>query len=187
MMLSTMNRRMLFKKKNKNRVAKFFPRWDGPYLVTQTHLEASTYTIDMPNQPDVFHMFHSGELKLHIENDPVLFLSREFTQLGPIVSSEGLEEFEIDEIIDAKPHGCGWRYLVHWVGYGPNHDWWMSGAELKDCKALDHWFAGGGDGAEHVSPAPNLSAALVLYKNFEKTGGADFSEAGWCKPTAYAY
>ena len=30
-MLSTSNRRRKYKKKGKLRVAKFFPRWDGPY------------------------------------------------------------------------------------------------------------------------------------------------------------
>lgn len=54
----------------------------------------------------------SGELKLHVENDAMLFPSREFSQPGPIVSAEALGEFEIDKIIDARPHGRGWRYLV---------------------------------------------------------------------------
>lgn len=163
MMLSTMNRRTLFKKKDEKRVVKFFPRWDGPYWVTDTHPECSMYTIDMPNQLNVFHMFHGGELKLFVDNDTDLFPWRQFAQPGPILMEEGLEEFKIDEIIDAKCHGRSWRYLVHWVGYSAEHDRWLPGAELADCEVLDHWFAGGGDGPEHVAIAGGANAAVVLH------------------------
>lgn len=178
-MLLMMNRRALFKKKDERRVAKFFPRWDGPYTVLDTHPECSMYTIDMPNQPNVFHMFHSGELKPHVENDPVLFPGREYEQPGPVVTSEGLEEFEIDQIIDAKRHGRGWRYLVRWVGYGPDHDRWLPGAELAECEALDDWFTSGGDGPERIVNAEGAAVAVVLFKKFSKTAGDyEFSDAG---------
>lgn len=106
-MLSTMNRRTLFKKKNEKRAAKFFPRWDGPYSVLRSHPEASSYQLDVPNQPNIFDIFHAGELKPFHANDAELFPSREHSQPGPVLTEDRLEEFEIDEIIDAKRHGRG--------------------------------------------------------------------------------
>lgn len=177
-MLSTMNRRTLFKKKHEKRAAKFFPRWDSPYRVTGTHPEASMYTIDMPNQPKIFNMFHAGELKAFHENDADLFPSREHAQPDTIVTEEGLEEYEIDEIIKAKRHGRGWCYLVRCVGYGAEHDRWLPGSELNDCEALDDWFASGGDGPDGVSAVTNMSAAVVLYGNFFLADGVIVSKTG---------
>jgi hypothetical protein len=44
-MLSTFNGRHEYKKAGKQQTAKFFPRWDGPYRITKSHPEASTYTL----------------------------------------------------------------------------------------------------------------------------------------------
>jgi hypothetical protein len=43
-MLQTKNRRHEYKKKGGKRVAKFFPRWDGPYTVTAAKPESSNCT-----------------------------------------------------------------------------------------------------------------------------------------------
>lgn len=159
-MLSTMNRRTMFKKKNEKRAAKFFPRWDGPYKVINTHPEASTYQLELPNQPNVFDVFHAGELKPHHANDAELFPWREHAEPGPVLTEDGLEEHVIDEIIDSKRHGRGWRFLIKWVGYGSEHDRWLSYTEIKDCEALDRWLASGGDGPVEVEP---LAVALVKH------------------------
>jgi hypothetical protein len=31
------------------------------------------------------------------------------------------------------------RYLIRWVGYGPDHDEWLSGTDMKDTAALNVW------------------------------------------------
>jgi hypothetical protein len=139
-MLSTLHRRNEYKKKGEKRVAKFFPRYDGPYTVTDTHPEASTYTLEMPNSPNVFPTFHASELSPHIANDPVLFPGREDQKPPPIVTPDGIEEYFVDEIIDSRRRGRGWQYLVRWVGYGPEHDRWLSRTSLEDCEALDRWL-----------------------------------------------
>ena len=53
-MLSTLNRRKEYKAQDQLRVAKFMPRYDGPYLVVDTHESASTVTLDIPNAPQHF-------------------------------------------------------------------------------------------------------------------------------------
>ena len=52
-MLSTLNRRRDYKTSGERRVAKFMPRFDGPYLVIATFPEASTVTLDIPNAPNL--------------------------------------------------------------------------------------------------------------------------------------
>jgi hypothetical protein len=91
-------------------MAKFFPWWDGPYRVTATHLEVSTYTLDIPTNQ--FPTFHVSELKAHKPNNATLFPSQEFAQPGPILTSDRLEEYLVDKIIDSCHRGHGWQFLV---------------------------------------------------------------------------
>jgi Chromo (CHRromatin Organisation MOdifier) domain len=143
-MLSTTNRRHKYKKKGKKRTAKFFPRWDGPYRVTDCHPEASTYTLDIPTNE--YPIFHSAHLKRHVANDASLFPSRKFEQPGPILTADGLQEYLVDKIIDSHRRGRGWQFLVRWLGYAPQHDLWIASAELSECEALNKWYSAGGDG-----------------------------------------
>jgi hypothetical protein len=36
--------------------------------------------------------------------------------------------------------GCGWQFLIRWLGYSPHHDEWLPMADLNDCKVLDLWY-----------------------------------------------
>ena len=146
-MLSTKHRRHEYKKKGEKRTAKFFPRWDGPFRVTHSHPEASTYTLDI--RTNAYPLYHASELKPHLANDPTLFPSREFSQPGPILTPDGLEEHTVEEIIDSRRRGCGWQFLVRWLGYGPHHNEWLPAADLKDCEVLDLWYQNGGDGPDN--------------------------------------
>jgi len=111
-MLSTLHRRNEYKKKGEKCVAKFFPHFDGPFKVTKTHPETSSYTLEMPNSPNSFPSYHASELKPHFANDPTLFPSCVLPQPGPIITSDGLKEYHIDRIIDSRHHGSSWQFLV---------------------------------------------------------------------------
>ena len=118
------------------------PRFDGPYHIVEVHPEASSYTLDIPNRPDIFPSFHVSQLKRYIANDPSLFPSRELPKPGPILIASGLEEYHIEHIIDSRPHMWGIQYLVCWSGYGPEHNTWLPAHELAECEALDQWISG---------------------------------------------
>lgn len=139
-MLATLHCRQEYKHRSEKRVAKFFPRFDGPYSVTNSHPESSSYTLDMSNS-EVYPVFHASELKRYHPNDPVAYPSRELERPGPILTPDGLEEFLVQEIIDSRRRGRGWQYLVRWAGYGPEHDLWLPRSQLNKCQALDDWLA----------------------------------------------
>lgn len=138
-MLSTKHRRRDYMQKNDNRVAKFMPRFDGPYTILDAHPETSTYTLDLPNSPNIFPTFHSSQLKPFHANDSALFPSRDFPRPGPVVTEDGQMETFIEKIVDEKKVGRGKRYLVRWVGFGADEDEWLPRRDLEDCEALDHW------------------------------------------------
>jgi hypothetical protein len=104
-MLSTLHRHQEFKKKGEKRAAKFFPRYDGPYDVINVHTETSNYTLKLPNSPNTYPTYHASELKPFLPNDTSLFPSRELAQPHPILTTDSLEEYFIQEIIDSCQHG----------------------------------------------------------------------------------
>ena len=145
-MLSTSNWRHEYKKKGEKRTAKFFPCWDDPYHITDAHPKSLNYTLDIPS--NTYPMYHIAQLKQHLANDPILFPNCELPQPGPIITSSGLEEFLIEDIMDSCHHRHSWKFLVRWMGYGPKHDLWVLSGKLSDCQALDLWYQNGGDGPE---------------------------------------
>jgi hypothetical protein len=146
-MLSTKHRRHEYKKKGEKRAAKFFPRWDGLYRITDTNSAVSSYTLDILS--NAYPVFHASELKAHHQNDAILFPNREFAQPGPILTANGLREHVVEEIVDSHRRGRGWQFLVRWLGYGREHDEWLAAAQVQDCEALNLWYQLGGDGPDN--------------------------------------
>ena len=141
-MLSTFHRHQDYKCKGDDHVAKFFPRWDGPYTIIKSHPETSLYTHDNNSACP----YYASELKLYNPNDPQLFPNCKLPKPGPILTPDGMQEHEIEQILDVQPCRCSYRYLIQWVGYGPEDNEWLPGKMLKDCKALDQWIKSGGNG-----------------------------------------
>ena len=117
------------------------PRFDGPYTVIDTDETDSTVTLDLPNSPNIFPTFHTSEVVPYVENDATLFPGREFSRPPPITVEDGTEEYFVCDIINKWRWGRGYRYLVCWIGYGPEENRWLLGSELKDTEALDIWLA----------------------------------------------
>jgi hypothetical protein len=139
--LSTDNRHRIFMKKGDNRVAKFMARFDGPYEITAKHAECSTFTLHLPNQPNIYNVFHVSELEPWNESDVTLLPSRDLPEPDPIISEDSEEEYYIDQILDERVRRRGKQYLVRFTGYGPKKDLWLPGRNLVDAEALDIWEA----------------------------------------------
>jgi hypothetical protein len=140
-MLATLHHRRDFKAGDKSRVAKFFPRWDGPFSVTKAFPETSSYTLYLPNSPNVFPTYHASLLKRFNKNDTALFPSRKLGRPGAVLTQDGLEEYHIEKIVDERKRGQGWQYLIRWSSYSEGDDLWLPQRELEDCEALDRWKA----------------------------------------------
>ena len=165
--LSTLHRRREYKSKNEKRVVKFMPRFDGPYTITKIDKAHSTVTLDLPRSPDVFPVFHTSEVMPFIENDETLFPSRAQHTPEPVNVNDNLEYF-VDKILDEKKSRGrgGTKFLVRWVGQGPEYDLWIPQKELEDCEALDVWLA-----SKATSSRPSKTGAVGLFVNtFDPTG-----------------
>ncbi|KAG9223840.1 hypothetical protein CCMSSC00406_0007702 [Pleurotus cornucopiae] len=174
--LSTTNRRKEYKHAGDDRVAKFMPRYDGPYEITRCFPERSTYTLLMPNSPDVFPTFHASQLRRFVENDVELFPSRELDRPeAVIVDGTGEEEWLVDKIVDEKRGRGGQEYLVSWKGYGAEENRWLKRCDVEELEALDIWEAQRKVGrTSAVSDTPPATGSLRQ----RRTGPSKKSEKG---------
>ena len=111
------------------------------YEIIKINLEFSTVTLNLPSTNNIFPVFHTSEILSFIENDETLFPSRALHPPEPVNVNDNLEHF-IDNIIDEK-RGRGrnnHKYLVRWMGQGPENDLWLPAKELENCEALDVWL-----------------------------------------------
>lgn len=139
-LLATAHCRRDYMQKKDGRVAKFMPRFDGPFEVTTAFPESSTYTLHLPDSSKIHRTFHSSLLRPCIENDNELFPSRTLERPGPIVTEDGEAEYYIDQIIDERTRGRGKQFLVCWLGYGAESDLWLPRHELADTDAYAKWI-----------------------------------------------
>ena len=136
--LSTAHWRRAYKSGEQPRAAKFMPRFDGPYQITETDERHSTVTLALPKQAAIFPVFHTSEVKLFKENDDSLFPTCALIPPDPVLI-KGQQEFYVDKIVDKCCRGRRKQYLVRWRGEGPEGDTWLPEEELEECEALDTW------------------------------------------------
>ncbi len=139
-LLSTFHRRRAYMQRGDNRVAKFMVRFDGPYRIIRAFPDSSAYTLELPPSMHIFPTFHSSLLKPYVQNDDALFPSRAFHPPAPIVTENGVEEQEVEAILDHQRRGRGFRFLVRWKGFPPSHDSWLPGSECRDLAAMDSYL-----------------------------------------------
>ena len=140
-MLRTLHCRREHMQAGEGWVAKFMPRWDGKYKVTEAFPDSSVYRLHIPTAPEnAYTLFHASELKPYLANDDEMFPGRRLQELPPVVA-DGEEEYVVDRIVDQRRRGRGLQYRVQWKGYGIGDDSWLSRSRLNDCEALDRWEA----------------------------------------------
>jgi hypothetical protein len=138
-LLATANRRREYMQAKDGRVAKFMPRFDGPFEIVKAFPDSSTYTLRMPEHTKIHRTFHSSLLRAFIDNDSTLFPSRTPEMPGPIVTADGEIEYFVERIIDQRTRGRGKQFLVRWLGYGPEADLWLPRREIADTEAYAEW------------------------------------------------
>jgi hypothetical protein len=135
-MLATAHRQRDYIRAKDGRVAKFMPRFDGPYKILQAFPESSSYRLELPTASKAHPTFHVAQLRTHIPNNDSLFPSRAHAAPKGLVTEDGTTEYFIDRILDRQPRGRGHQFLVCWSGYGPEHDLWLPRSELLETEAL---------------------------------------------------
>ena len=116
---------------------KFDDKWFGPFEVVEK-VGASAYRLKLPRTWRKVHpVFNECLLKPAVEPQ---FPSQHKPPPPPPVIIDEEEEYEVEDILDSKYAGRGIRYFVKWVGYGPEHNSWLSRTQLANSLDLIEQF-----------------------------------------------
>jgi hypothetical protein len=134
--LNTENLRLRIKQKG--RVAKFYPRFVGPFKITKAKPATSSYTLDLPSEYKIHPTIHAKRLKLAIDNDPQRFPNRTPSNPPPVDDTE--DEYEIESIRDHRKSRNRTQYLVHWLGWPDSDDSWVDERDMNsDDLVKEYW------------------------------------------------
>jgi len=113
------------------KVCSVWPFWLLKQVALSVFLSCLSINFELP---------YSSLLCLSLPNDPIFYPTWQLTQPGPVITPNGSQEWTIDRILDELPHGHSQQYLIWWLGWGPEENWWLPGWELADVEALDIWL-----------------------------------------------
>ncbi|EUC60435.1 Transposon Tf2-1 polyprotein, putative [Rhizoctonia solani AG-3 Rhs1AP] len=92
----------------------------GPYKITK-QVSKVAYRLDLPKSMKIHNVFHASLLSKFIPNS---IIGRDFEEPPPIITEEGEEEFEVEEIVDSRYFRNQLQYFVKWKGYPPSENKW---------------------------------------------------------------
>jgi len=92
----------------------------GPFAVIKV-LSNNAYELALPKSMKIHPVFNVVKLTPHISND---IPERIIKPPPPPIVKAGVEEFEIEEILDSRKYRGKLQYLVHWKGYPSEDNSW---------------------------------------------------------------
>src|SRR5882724_7089686 len=109
----------------------------GPFAITKV-LSNNAYELALPKSMKIHPVFNVVKLTPYIAND---IPERIIRPPPPPIVKAGVEEFEIEEILDSRKFHGKLQYLVHWKGY-PTEDnsWEPVSVILEDAPEIVHEF-----------------------------------------------
>ena len=70
------------------------------------------------------------------DDDPITKRQECHPPLPPLVVRNGIEEYEVEKILDSRIFRGKVKYLVHWKSYGVEEDKWQPTQDVRGSKQL---------------------------------------------------
>jgi len=114
-------------------------RWE-PTHVTKPNprVVPLQYRLELPEGWAIHDIFNE-DLLTHCKKAEFASQHKDPAPPPDIINEE--EEYEVEEIREHRKKGRGTQFLVHWKGYGNEHDQWMTETNLQHAKEAiqDYW------------------------------------------------
>jgi hypothetical protein len=97
-------------------------KWRGPFTILKKK-GSSAYELELPASWKGHNIFNEARIKRFSE---AAFLEQpqKNQRPDPVLTNEGWEEYEVEEILDKRENSSKLEYLVRWRDYGPEDDTW---------------------------------------------------------------
>lgn len=111
-------------------------KYSGPFAVLKK-ISPTAYQLDLPANIRIHPTINIEYLKAYHSSDPRLGQRDVPSSPDPVLTSEGVEEYEVDRILAHRAHGrTEWAYLVAWKGYGMHDATWEPEENLRNARDL---------------------------------------------------
>ena len=106
----------------------------GPFKIVKVVGDGKlAYRLELPKRMGRIHsVFHVSLLEPYHENQ----WAERVQEPPPSEEIEGELEYEVKEILDSKVVRGRLKYLVEWVGYGPEECTWESAEDVENARGL---------------------------------------------------
>jgi hypothetical protein len=100
----------------------------SPFEVTKKISQAA-YEFKLPTIWKIHPIFHDSYLTPYRKS---VFVSQQPPPHPPPILVNGEPKFEVEQVLDKRMRRGWLEYLVHWKGYGREHDTWKAAANLEN-------------------------------------------------------
>ncbi|QRV72049.1 Transposon Tf2-1 polyprotein [Ceratobasidium sp. AG-Ba] len=123
----------------KGRAGKLLPKYIGPFTILSVNRDASTYTLELPEELKkrrINPVFHGSLLRPHYPNNDLLFPSRDANHYYDF-GEDPETEWVVEDILNHKYQGKNIMFLVKW---SKGDQTWESLQRCSDLEALDRYL-----------------------------------------------
>ena len=93
-----------------------------------------TYKLDLPLMMKIHPVFHVSLLRPY--SDPAVIPGRPILERPPPEVINGMDEYEVEAILDKRIHRRKPQYLVKWKGYHESESTWEPEENLQNSAAM---------------------------------------------------
>ena len=131
---------------------KLAPRCHGPFPIIQV-MSPVNYCLQLPTQWSIHDVFHVDLLTPYRET---LTHGANYQRPPPDLI-DGVEEFEVEKVLDSCQHGrgCKLQYLIKWKGYPNSDNQWVNWDDAKESlDAIRDFKQSNPDREVHIKASP---------------------------------
>ena len=110
-------------------------KWLSPYVVERV-ISCSAYRLKLPTSFGNIHSIFSVTLLCPFKGDSIAERQERHPPLPPPIVCDGIEEYEVEKILNSQIFHGKVEYLVCWKGYGVEEDEWRPVCDVQGSKQL---------------------------------------------------